>query len=180
MKVTPRLGRCIEARHAMLSASESRLGPVETFLSDDHERIERLLARALGRDGIDQAAYAAFRSALLRHIALEEKILLPAARAARKGEPVPIIDVLHAEHGKLAKLLVRSPTPARIAEVQGLLAQHNGLEEGPGGLYSLCDALLIGVAMDLVAQMRAYPEVPLAKYYDGPMHTLVMKKTATR
>jgi hypothetical protein len=180
MKLALPLGTHCEAPRAMPSANASDSGPIETFLCADHERIDRLCAQAQKTDGIDERSYAAFRSALLRHIALEEKILLPAARAARNGEPLPIVDVLHAEHGIIAKLLVRSPTSARIAELQKVLADHNVLEEGPGGLYSLCDTLLSGQGMDLVAQMRAYPEVPLAKYYDGPMHTLAMNKRETR
>ena len=56
-------------------------GPLTSFLAGDHTRLDGLLRWAMTAGGvIDLAAYAEFRAGLLRHISLEEKILLPAAR----------------------------------------------------------------------------------------------------
>jgi hypothetical protein len=61
----------------------SMAGPIETFLTADHARIDALLAKAERPDGtIDAEVYAEFRQGLLRHIAMEEKILLPYAIAS--------------------------------------------------------------------------------------------------
>jgi hypothetical protein len=144
-------------------------GPIAGFLSDDHLRLDALLARSLaGPSGLDLAAYGAFREGLLRHIALEEKILLPAAAAARGGEPLPLARRLRVDHGAIAALLVPTPTPELAAELRKILDPHDALEEGDGGLYAACDALLAGQAEALLERMRAYPPVKVARYHDGP------------
>ena len=144
-------------------------GAIEAFMAADHVRIDDLLRRAEA-GSIDDATYATFRGALLRHIAMEEKVLLPAARTERGGVPLPVDEILHADHGAIAKMLVRSPTPALLDGLRRLLAKHNSLEEGPDGLYAACDALMSAQTHALVERMRMQPEVPLAKYYDGPSH----------
>lgn len=147
------------------------IGPIEEFMSGDHVRIDALLQAAEVTSGpIDGVAYDAFRAALLRHIAMEEKVLLPFARAKRDGSPLPIAGQLRSEHGQIAKLLVPTPTPARIDALRGVLAGHNTLEEGPEGLYALCDALAGEEAGALVVRLHAQPAVPVAPHYDGPPH----------
>ncbi len=65
-------------------------GPIFRFLAEDHARLDALLAQAVERAGeIDRPAFDFFREGLLRHIALEEKILLPAARRARGARYLP-------------------------------------------------------------------------------------------
>src|SRR5262245_30995230 len=76
-------------------------GAIARLLGDDHARLAGLLARAAA----DPAAYAAFRRGLLRHIAMEEKILLPTAQRARGGKPLPLAGRLRLDHGALAALL---------------------------------------------------------------------------
>ena len=158
----------------------TRLGPsgrvpgaIERFMTEDHTRLDRALDASVRHDAsIDDAAYTELRSGLLRHIGMEEKILLPFARARRGGEPLPVAATLRADHSAIAKLLVRSPSAPLVAELRALLARHNPLEEGPGGLYAACDALA-GTETEadaIVEQLRAQPVVPLAKYYDGPSH----------
>jgi hypothetical protein len=148
----------------------SVVGPIEAFMTADHVELDRLLRVAERADGtIDDEAYAGFRAGLLRHIAMEEKVLLPFARVKR-GAPLELAAELRADHGVIAKLLVRSPVPSIVASLQEVLSRHNGLEEGPRGLYAACDALAGEEAAEVVARLRAQPEVPLAKYYDGPLH----------
>lgn len=145
------------------------LGPIERFMMEDHARVDQLLAVATAGAEIDPFAYARFRHDLLRHIAMEEKVLLPYARNKRLGSPLAIASQLRADHGMIAKLLVRSPTRDTIDELLAILGRHNRLEEGPGGLYSRCDALAGLEADAVVERLKAQPKVPLAAYYDGPL-----------
>ncbi len=145
-------------------------GPISELLGRDHARLDSLLERAVLEPGVvDLAAFGEFREGLLRHVALEEKLLIPAATAARRGEPLPFARRLRVDHGALAALLVPTPTPSTRDELRKILVPHNALEEGPGGLYDTCDVLLPAPEREaLLARMRAYPPVRVAKYHDGP------------
>lgn len=144
--------------------------PILEFLAGDHARLDSLLATATAEgERIDLAAFGAFRAGLLRHIALEEKILIPAATAALGGEPPQLARRLRIEHGALAALLVPTPTSAIAGELRKILVPHNEAEEGPGGLYETCDSLLSGETADaLLERMHSYPAVKVARYQDGP------------
>ncbi|HVP69398.1 MAG TPA: hemerythrin domain-containing protein [Anaeromyxobacteraceae bacterium] len=144
-------------------------GPIRQFLSSDHDRLDTILRSALARPGeVDLPSFRAFRAGLLRHIALEEKILLPAARAARSGEPLSVAERLRVEHGALTSLLVPTPSREIVAEIRSILGPHNEVEESDGGLYDACDALLARSAPELIERMRTYPEVKVAPFKDGP------------
>ncbi|HET9597559.1 MAG TPA: hemerythrin domain-containing protein [Anaeromyxobacteraceae bacterium] len=143
-------------------------GPISEFLAADHDRLDALLTRALEGGPIERAAFDEFREGLLRHIAMEEKILLPAARDARNGEPLPDARRLRIDHGAIAALLVPTPTPQIAAEIRKILEPHNLLEEGEGGVYASCDALLASGSEAILRRMREYPRVKVARYQDGP------------
>jgi hypothetical protein len=145
-------------------------GPIETFLTADHARIDTLLVKAERADGtIDAEVYADFRKKLLRHIAMEEKVLLRYAREKRGGVPLPIAPDLRKDHGQIAALLVPSPTHDLCDQLRAALARHNAIEEGTSGLYATCDALAGNDAEKVVARLEAQPEVPVAPHYDGPL-----------
>lgn len=145
-------------------------GGIEAFMTADHARLDALLRRAdLGDGTIDPAPYAEFREALLRHIGMEEKVLLPFARSKRGGAPLAVANALRIDHGKIAKLLVPTPDRSLCRELRLLLEQHNPLEEGKDGLYAACDGLAGDEAEAVVARLRAQPAVPVAKHYDGPL-----------
>ena len=144
-------------------------GPVSRFLSEDHVRLDALLQRATSQPGeIDPGAYAAFRAGLLKHIGMEEKILLPAAQQARGGEPLPTAAKLRLDHGALAALLVPSPTPAIVVAIRTVLAAHNPIEEASGGVYEVCEQLIGTEAEALLARLRAAADVPVREHVDGP------------
>jgi hypothetical protein len=144
----------------------TQTGDIGRFLAADHARLDGLLERATGAPGdIDPGPYAEFRSGLLRHIAIEEKLLLPAAEAARHGEPLPVAARLRRDHGAVAALLVPSPTRAIVATLRQILLRHNLVEEGPEGLYAACDALLHDRAA-LLAEMENYPDVRVSPHND--------------
>jgi hypothetical protein len=138
------------------------------FLADDHVRLAELLQRAQADPKrVDYGSYAEFRADLLKHIAMEEKILLPAARRLRGGEALPIADKLRRDHGALAALLVPTPTPAIIAKLHAILDTHNSIEEGPDGVYEACEKLAGDEAEALVRDMRGLPDIKLAPHVDG-------------
>ena len=160
-------------------------GPVHRFLTEDHARLDALLQRALADpSAIDLDAYTRFRAGLLRHIAMEEKILMPEARRLRGGEPLPIAARLREDHAALAALLVPTPTPEILGLVGEILAEHNVLEERDGGMYEACEALLAHTDADLdalLARVVATPEVPLARHFDGPrVHEHIAELMRTR
>ena len=144
-------------------------GAITQFLAEDHARLDALLTRAVaGAGGVDLTTYGEFRGGLLRHIALEEKILLPAARAARGGVPLAQARRLRVDHGAIAALLVPTPTREIADEIRKILGPHNEVEEGEGGLYAECDALLAGEVATILERMRTYPPVKVARFQDGP------------
>ncbi|HSF67138.1 MAG TPA: hemerythrin domain-containing protein [Nitrospiraceae bacterium] len=143
--------------------------PVADFLVKDHQRLETLLQQAVAHaDQVDQAAYDRFRAGLLRHIGMEEKILLPTAQRLRGGDPLPIASKLRLDHGALATLLMPTPTTAIVASIRGILKDHNILEEGPGGLYETCDELAGCEAAQLLAKLQAAPEPNVLPHSDSP------------
>lgn len=134
-----------------------RPGPIGQHLAADHARLDALLDEAARAGGVARAPYEAFRAGLLRHIGLEEKILLPAARRARGGQPLALAAQLRHDHAALAALLVPTPTPEILQTLRELLDVHNPLEEGPEGLYAIGDALLHAEADAVLARLRAFP-----------------------
>ena len=144
------------------------MGPIARFLADDHDRLDGLLRRATATPGrLEREPFDRFRAGLLRHIALEEKILFRAAREAG-GELGPLQRRLRVDHGAISSLLVPPPTPELVSELRSILEPHNAIEEAPEGLYARCDALLASQAEPLLEEMRSYPPVKVAGYRDGP------------
>jgi len=152
-----------------MPAAHTEHGAIHRYLADDHARLDRLLRSATTDPAhLDPGPYAEFRRGLLRHISMEEKLLLPAARRARGGSPLPIAATLRLDHGAIAALLVPTPTAGIVAALRAILARHNQIEEGPGGLYDTCAALADRDADALLAALRAAPAVPAAAHVDGP------------
>ena len=139
------------------------------FLVEDHRRLDGLLQAAVAHLGtVDDHAYAQFRAGLLRHIGMEEKVLLPSAQRLRGGEPLPLAAKLRLDHGALASLLMPTPTAAILATIQDILVDHNVLEEGAAGLYETCDALAGSEGEPILAALRAAPDVAVMRYNDSP------------
>jgi hypothetical protein len=142
---------------------------ITDFLVKDHGRLEGLLQSAVAQVGsVDQGTYDQFRAGLLRHIGMEEKILLPAAQRLRAREPLLIASKLRLDHGAIATLLIPTPTVAIIAMIRAVLKDHNTIEEGPGGLYETCDELAGSEAAQLLATLQAAPEVTVLPQSDTP------------
>lgn len=141
------------------------MGPIARYLADDHVRLDALLRRGTS----DPSAYAEFRRGLLRHIGMEEKLLLPAAQRARGGEALPAAARLRLDHGAIAALLVPSPRPAIVAALRGILERHNAVEEGPDGVYAACERLAGDDGASLLAALRTFPEPPVNPHVDSEL-----------
>jgi Hemerythrin HHE cation binding domain len=158
-----------EQQRNMQAGTHPSSGPVTQFLEDDHQRLEKLLNAAVLTGGrIEQGHYDEFRAGLLRHIGMEEKILLPAAQRSNGGAPLSMAATLRLDHGAIAALLVPSPTPKLIAVLRSILNKHNEVEEGLDGLYAICDKLASAQTEDLMAKLRAAPAVAVLPYSDTP------------
>lgn len=137
-----------------------RAGPIRRFLTDDHRHLDALLdqtgdcSRAEGL-----AAYHEFRRGLLKHIGIEEKILLLAAQRLR-GAPLEQAARLRSDHGALVALLMPAPTPAIVRALRAVIAAHNPIEEGADGVYDVCEKLAQSEAAELLQKIREAPEVP--------------------
>jgi hypothetical protein len=143
-------------------------GIIHRYLADDHERLDALIERAMSdSENIDRSAYAQFRSGLLKHIGMEEKILLPAARRNRGGEPLPVAAKLRLDHGALTALLVPSPTASIVAAIRAILKAHNPIEEDPGGIYDQCEELAGAEADQILRQLQNYSEVKVLPHVDS-------------
>jgi hypothetical protein len=156
-------------------------GSLFRFLTDDHARLAELLKRASADPiKIDYESYARFRAGLLKHIAWEEKILLPAARRLRGGEPPPVAEKLRRDHGALAALLVPTPSRAILEKIREILEGHNLMEEGPGGLYETCERIAGNETNALLVEMRTFHEVKLAAHVDSPQALEAMRHALER
>jgi len=144
------------------------IAPVSQYLSQDHRRLEDALRRATSSgDIIAPEPYMEFRGGLLRHIGMEEKILLPAAQAAQGGSPLRLAARLRLDHGALAALLVLTPTFAIVNAILHILERHNAIEEGPEGVYAQCEALAGFDANTIIARLQAAPPVSMNPYTDN-------------
>jgi hypothetical protein len=156
-------------------------GPLTGYLAEDHRRLDALFQSASADPHhIDRTAYEQFRAGLLRHIGMEEKILLPAAQRLNGGTPLSMAAKLRLDHGALAALLMPTPTSAVIKTIHGILADHNAVEEGAGGLYELCDGLAGMEAEQLLAALRAAPGVAVMPHNDSPAVMNTVRRTLER
>jgi acetyl-CoA acetyltransferase len=52
--------------------------------------------------------------------------------------------------------------------MRAILAAHNAIEEGPGGLYEICEQLAGTESDEILARLKSVPEVAVAPHNDGP------------
>jgi Hemerythrin HHE cation binding domain len=162
---------CLKNRYrkTKMQSEHHSVGPVAYFLADDHRRLEKLLQSALASTGeVAQGTYDQFRAGLLRHIGMEEKILLPTAQRLSGGAPLAIASTLRLDHGAIIALLMPTPTPKIISTLRAILDAHNLSEEGPGGWYETCDMLTGPESDQLMAKLHAAPEVAVLPHSDTP------------
>jgi hypothetical protein len=142
-----------------------------TFLTADHERLETLRSRAAA----DSKAYQAFRRGLLKHVAMEEAILLPAVRRLR-GAPLAWGQQIHRGHGALSALMTLSPSPHVVSTLRAILKVHNKLEEGNGGIYAQCEHVLGAEAARVFEALKAAPDAPPVPFADTPKAVVAVNR----
>ena len=136
--------------------------PLYYFFTKDHRRIEDLLDKAVENiNNIQMDYYHQFRTGLLKHIKMEEKILFPAAQKANGGAPLLLAAKLRLDHGALTALMVVPPNPAMIKVLRHVLEKHDILEEEPGGMYDICEKLTESETHSLLKQLEQVTEVPV-------------------
>lgn len=138
------------------------MGDIARFLAEDHDRLDALLARA----DADAEAYEAFRRGLLKHVGMEEMILLPAAKRLA-GRPVKYAEQVRLDHGAITGLLIPSPTPKVLSAIRAILQWHNVLEEREGGLYAECEAALGVGIIPILERLKNAPDIPPAPHVDA-------------
>ncbi len=148
---------------------QPRVGELYRFMMEEHTRLYELLTQAAGwSDMADQAAYESFRERLLRHIRIEERILLPMAKWKQSGEPLPLAARLRLDHGALAALLMLPPAHHTFRAIRAVLDAHNPLEENDGGVYQQCETLADAGIDELLVQIMATPRIPVSRWVDSP------------
>lgn len=127
---------------------------ISRYLGDDHRRCDALFAAA--EAAIMQNAWTAasqhfhaFRTALTRHIGMEEQVLFPALES-HTGTTMGPTRVMRMEHRQMEELFQalenairrqsRSPALSNAAALQTILQQHNVKEEQI--LYPMADQIL--------------------------------------
>ena len=155
--------------------------PIHHFFTADHHRLEGLLNKATeNADQIEMDYYLQFRSGLLRHIKMEEKILFPAAKKADLKVTEALIPQFRLEHGALTALLVPPPTLTLIKIIRYILEIHDLAEEKPGGLYDVCEALTQGQTEELLVLLNAAEDVPVHPPNPAPIAVESAKRALLR
>ena len=156
-------------------------GPLYKFFVEDHRRLEKLLNRATASaPKYDMTVYGEFRVGLLKHIKMEENVIIPAAQKVRDGVPLAIAPKLRLDHGALVALLVSPPSPTVVRALRGILSDHNRTEESQGGLYDLCERLAGEQVNELMKEVENVPSVPALPHKTGPEILEATKRALTR
>ncbi len=144
-------------------------GNLFQYLADDHDRLDGLLQSAAGRPSeMNMEAYGEFRKGILRHIAIEEKIVLPEIARRQGGKAADVAGRLKLDHGAIVALLVPPPSAAIVATLRLILEIHNVLEEEEGGLYELFEGLVRQESAAVLQKLRSAPVVPVLPYNTQP------------
>jgi hypothetical protein len=144
-------------------------GALYEYLTADHQKFDALLKRAVSTPGkIQIDSFSEFRKGLLRHIAIEEKIVLPAIAAWQGGRKADIADRLRLDHSAIAALLVPPPSGIIIRTLKSIFEVHNPIEEGEGGLYELFEKSAGSEVEKTLRRLKTAPEVLVLPYNEKP------------
>lgn len=140
---------------------------ISNYLATDHKRCDQLFASAeemVAKSDWNGAAagFGQFHDELLRHFAMEEKIMFPAFEA-RTGMTQGPTAVMRSEHSQMTDLLNRMSGAINRKDANSylgdadtlliLMQQHNVKEEQM--LYRMADQVLASEQDEVVGRMRA-------------------------
>lgn len=152
------------------------MAAITDFLAKDHDRLDALFAKACADPSrVVLEPYEAFRRGLLKHVGMEELILIAAARRLRP-EAVTLARRTRLDHAALTSLMIPTPTPGIMAVIRAVLEPHNAMEEAAEGLYAECERALGAEAEATLARLKAAPDIPPASHVDGPHVTASIRR----
>jgi len=144
-------------------------GVLSEYLSKDHDRLDALLTRSTATPGIiDMESYSQFRKGILRHISMEEKIVLPAITRWQGGRKAALAERLRLDHGAIVSLLVPPPTESIVLTLRSIFAVHNPLEEQKVGLYELLDSMAGTETEKVLRELQSAPAVAVLPHNEKP------------
>ncbi|MCB2204803.1 hemerythrin domain-containing protein [bacterium] len=130
------------------------------YLTDDHKRLNALLAAATPNGTVDREAYEVFRLYQYRHAVIEEEFVIPLIKEKAEGGFFAIRQIQY-EHSAIAALLVLEPTGEVLAVLRALLDKHKLLEETNRTMYDVLDQCSQTEQPELLAKMQEYPDPEL-------------------
>ncbi len=137
-------------------------------LTRDHVAIPRMLDRCLLPSGaVDLRRFDEFRRFALRHVMIEERVLMPLLER-RLGRAPAFQNAMRKDHEAIAALCVPTPDPEWIGDLRELMTYHNQVEEQPGGFYALFDQHLAAEEKAVEAAFAALPALVLPPLQRGP------------
>lgn len=156
-------------------------GVLYKYLAEDHDRLEQLLESATADpDAFDMKSDAEFRKGLLRHIGIEEKIIVPRIAKAGDERSKAIAARLRSDHGAIVALLVPPPSSSVVATLRTILDAHNIFEEQEGGFYEILDEAEQADPTTVLEMMRSAPEVPVLPHNANPEVLTVTRRAVER
>lgn len=153
-----------------MEQTSTRFPQVSDILEKQHRCIEQLFLTATSDpDIVDTTGYDQFRATILRHIAIEENVVLPLLRKHLPGG-FPMELQLRMEHDAIAALCVLPPKSTVIFSLQGLIIRHNRLEEAHGTLYDLLDdCARREEEAEVCRQLTDFQQTVPPKYISNPL-----------
>ncbi len=144
-------------------------------LQHEHAELIALLDRCVEPSGgVNLRAFDEFRRRQLRHLAIEEKVVMPAL--ARRKKLVPAFqNALRKDHESIVVLCVTSPNPDFVRDLKELIAWHQRVEEQPGGLYDLFDRF-VGDDPQVATALAQLPPVALPPLASGKEVAQVLRQ----
>jgi hypothetical protein len=178
----PMNSRIIEDAHNSDSQAGRSFGRrLYQLMAAEHANLDRLLAQVSTQKGAASIeSYGEFRKGLLRHISIEEKILLPMAERRCGGEPLALAARLRLDHGALAALMMLPPSATTLSAVRAVLDAHNPLEEAPGGVYEQCERLAGPELDEILARCEAAAKVPVSPWVESSKVLAAAKRMLIR
>ena len=148
-----------------------------TRMCRQHAEALALFATATrGGRVVDRQSYDLFRGALLQHIAIEERVLMPALSARLGAAFEPTRRKLQQDHEGILALLVPTPNEIWLEDLHEILLHHFAVEESPGHLHALCALHLAEDDRLLRLAAARLPPIPLEPFEDGARVSQVLAR----